>query len=398
MMRGLRILRRFIHDVRTEGGGPQREAAAIAVGTFIGCLPLYGLHLLLCIAVGTVFRLNRLKMYLAANVSNPLVAPWLLLTEVQAGAFIRRGSFHDLTMQTLETTGLSVFAGDLAAGSVAVGALLAALAGWGTYAVVRRDRADDRFWDLVRRATERYASTSLTAWEFARGKLRFDPIYRSLVCDGLLIGGERPPRAGTLVEIGCGQGLILALLSEARADVRSDRWPAAWPPVVFDRLVGIEKRRRVARIASAALAGEAEIIAADARSMAIDDTDVVLFVDVLHMMSRDQQEAVLASACASLSPEGRVIVREANAAGGWRFRLVSTSNRLKAVAFGNWRQRFAFRSVAEWEACFSRLGLRCETRAMGQGTPFANVLFVVTRAAAATPSSDRTDTRTAGVV
>ena len=372
--------------------------AAIAVGTFIGCLPLYGLHLLLCVAVGTVFRLNRLKMYLAANVSNPLVAPWLLLAEVQAGAFIRRGSFHDLTVRTLQTTELSVFGGDLAVGSVAVGGLLAALAAWGTYAVVRRDGDDERFADLVRRSSDRYASTSLTAWEFARGKLRFDPIYRSLLCDGLLSGDERSPRAGTLVEVGCGQGLVLALLTEARTDARAGRWPAEWPPVAFDRLVGIEKRRRVAGIASAALAGEAEIVAADARSVAIDGADVVLFIDVLHMMSRDQQEAVLASACASLSREGRVIVREANAAGGWRFGLVTMSNRLKALAFGNWRQRFAFRSVAEWEACFSRLGLRYETRAMGQGTPFANVLFVVTRAEVATPSTDRTDTRTAGVV
>jgi SAM-dependent methyltransferase len=250
----------------------------------------------------------------------------------------------------------------------------------------------------VRRSTDRYAGTSLTAWEFARGKLRFDPIYRSLVCDGLLIGDRRPPRARTLVEIGCGQGLILALLSEARADVRSGRWPPHWRPPVFDRLVGVEKRRRVARIASEALAGEAEIITADARSVANDGAEVVLFVDVLHMMPRDQQEAVLASACASLSPEGRIIVREANAAGGSRFTLVSLSNRLKALAFGNWRQRFAFRSVDEWEACFARLGLRSEIRAMGQGTPFANVLFVVTRAEAATPSSDRTDTRTADVV
>jgi hypothetical protein len=168
--------------------------------------------------------------------------------------------------------------------------------------------------------------------------------------------------------------------------------------VAFDRLVGIEKRRRVAAIAAAALAGEAEIVAGDARSVSIDRADAVLFIDVLHMMPREQQDAVLASACAALSQDGRLIVREANAAGGWRFRAVAFSNRLKALAFGNWGQRFAFRSVAEWEACFLRLGLRCETCAMAAGTPFANVLFVVTRAEAAIPSTDRTDTRTAGVV
>jgi uncharacterized protein (DUF2062 family) len=395
MMRRLRSrLRSFIYDVRTEGSGPAAEAAAVGVGAFIGCLPFYGLHLILCLAVGTLFRLNRLKMYLAANISNPLVAPWLLLAEVQTGAFVRRGAFHELTLQAVKTTGVSVFGGDLLIGSVVVGGLLGSLSAWGMY-LLRRG-GGDRFDDLARRAADRYVRTSLTAWEFARGKLRFDPLYRTLVCDRLLLGGDGQPLSGTLVEVGCGQGLALALLSEARADVRAGRWPADWAPVAFERLIGIEKRPRVAAIAAAAVA-DAEVRHADARSVAVERADAILFLDVLHMMSRDEQERVLAAACASLSGHGRIVVREADAAGGWRFAMVATGNRLKALAFGNWRQRFAFRTVADWQACFARLGLHCDTHGMGQGTPFANVLFVIRRAEAASPSTRRTDTSTAGV-
>ena len=120
-------------------------------------------------------------------------------------------------------------------------------------------------------------------------------------------------------------------------------------------------------------------------------------LDVLHMLSPEEQESVLAAACASLTAHGRIVVREADAGGGWRFAMVAIGNRLKAVAFGDWRQRFAFRTAAEWQACFQRLGLRCATQDMGQGTPFANVLFVLSRAAAASPSTRRTDTSTAGV-
>ena len=79
-------LRRVVWELRTEGAGPAREAAAIGLGVFIGCSPLYGFHLLLCLAVGWCLGLNRLKMYLAANISNPFVAPFLLL----AGAPDRR--------------------------------------------------------------------------------------------------------------------------------------------------------------------------------------------------------------------------------------------------------------------------------------------------------------------
>ena len=37
-----------------------------------------GLHLAICWVVGFLLGLNRLKMYFAANVSNPFVAPWLV--------------------------------------------------------------------------------------------------------------------------------------------------------------------------------------------------------------------------------------------------------------------------------------------------------------------------------
>src|SRR5215203_5739740 len=81
--------RRTFYSLRTEYSGPGREAIAISVGVFLGCLPFYGFHLLMCWAVGTLFRLNQLKVYLAANISNPFVAPWLILAELQAGALVR---------------------------------------------------------------------------------------------------------------------------------------------------------------------------------------------------------------------------------------------------------------------------------------------------------------------
>jgi uncharacterized protein (DUF2062 family) len=379
-------LRQLVYQLRTEGAGPGREAAAVGVGVFIGCLPIFGFHLLLCVAVSTLFRLNRLKTYLAANISNPLVAPWLLFAEVQAGAWLRRGSFHELSLETIRATGVRTFGADLLVGSVAIGAVLAALAAWGTLVLVGR-HPGDRFADLVRRASDRYAAASITAWEFARGKLRHDPIYRALVEGGLLQSG------GTLVDVGCGQGLTLALLAEARKD-------GSGP--VFDRLVGIELRPRVAAMAAAALGGEAVITEADARATGIEPADAILFLDVLHMMPRDDQEALLTAAREALrtggdEQSGVMVIREADADAGWRFRMVAFGNRLKALAFGHWGQRFYFRSVADWISCLSQLGLRAEAREMGQGTPFANVVFVVRSAAAATTSSRRTDTSTAGV-
>ena len=83
--------RRLFYGLRSEGAGAGREATAVGVGVFIGCLPFYGFHLLLCWITGWLFGLNRLKIYLAATISNPLIAPMLIVTELQASAWLRRG-------------------------------------------------------------------------------------------------------------------------------------------------------------------------------------------------------------------------------------------------------------------------------------------------------------------
>jgi SAM-dependent methyltransferase len=374
-MRGVSVeLRRAFMGLRTEGAGAGRETAAVALGVFIGCLPVYGFHLLLCWLAGVLLGLNRLKMYLAANISNPLVAPWLIFAEVQAGAWLRRGSFHQLSRQSIASTALTVFGVDALVGSLLVGVVLSVVAAAGTYSLVRGSGQDRPFVDLVRRAADRYLDASITAWEFARGKLRMDPVYRATLSSDVL------PSGGTLVDLGCGQGLTLALLAEARLAFDARAWPPAWPPPPrFERVVGIETRRRVAAIARRALDGDAEVIEGDARVVALDRARAVLLFDVLHLLTPDDQDSLIAAVAGRLEPGGVVLVREADAGAGWRFTAVHAGNRLKALVTGTWRrQSFHPRTEHEWRDCFSRHGFLVDARPMGEGTPFANVLFRLT--------------------
>jgi SAM-dependent methyltransferase len=375
-----RLRHRFV-DLRTEGAGTLRETAAVGLGVFIGCIPLFGLHLAICWAVGYLLRLNRLKMYVAANISNPFVAPWLLFAEVQTGAWVRRGAFHALTPATFRETPLTVFGADVFVGSVFVGGGLAAILAAATYGVLRSGGQDPAFADLVRRAADRYAGASITAWEFARGKLRGDPVYRAALAPDALPSGD------SLVDIGCGQGLTLVLLTEARSAFDAGRWPTAWPPPPrFDRLIGIELRRRVAAMAREALDGDAEIITADARTVALDRASAVLLFDVLHLMTHAEQERLLADLASRLQPSSVVLIREVDAAGGWRYTAVWLGNRLKALLFGTWRQAFEARTESDWRGCFDRCGFAVDTRPMAGRSPFANVLFRLTvKTAASAP-------------
>lgn len=368
------LVRRTLYTLRTEGGGPVREAVAIGAGTFIGCTPFYGLHLLICLGVGRLFRLNRLKLYLASNISNPFVAPLLVLGELQTGAWIRRGEWHALGMETVRGVDPWIFGADVLVGSAILGSVLGLGAGLATWAATR-EQDDSGFARLVRRAADRYVDTSITAWEFARGKLKGDPLYRTVLTSGVL------PSGGTLVEVGCGQGLMLALLAEALRAREAGEWPLSIPPPPeFAALVGIELRPRAAALAAHALAGDATIVTADARQHAPSPCRAVLLLDVLHMMPFADQERLVAHYARALEPGGVMLVREADAAAGWRFAAVRAGNRVKALVTGNWKQTFHFRSAGGWQRLFHELGFNVDKFETGEGTPFANVLFVLTRA------------------
>ena len=368
----MKTLRRAVYDLRTEGHGPIREACAIGVGLFIGCSPFYGFHLPLSFISGRLLGLNRLKVYLAANVSNPIVAPALLFAEVQAGAWLRTGSFLALTLENVKTITPWQFGTDLLIGSALVGAVLGGTGGLATYFALCRSGHDPCFDGLVREAADRYVGTSITAWEFARGKLRGDPLYREV------LWGEWMPSGGRLLDIGCGQGLMLALLAEAERLSRRGSGPQDKFLPCFERMVGIEVRAHRAQLARVALGADADIIECDARTVSGGVYRTILLFDVLHMMPKADQEALLSASLRALEPGGVILVREADASAGWRFHAVRIGNRVTALMSRAWRQELVFRTADEWRECFGRHGLDVQGAPAGTGTPFANYLFRLT--------------------
>ena len=213
---------------------------------------------------------------------------------------------------------------------------------------------DDRFETLARRAAKRYAGVSYTAMNFARGKIAGDPVYRQAIAEGVL------PSHGTLIDIGCGQGLMLALLGETAQ---------------FDRLVGVEMRPRMAYLARKALGAQAEIVEADARSLSFENCSAAILFDVLQAMSPAQQDELLAVVAGKLEPGGVLLLREADASAGWRFRMVSVGNEIKARCIGTWHGGWHYRTRAEWQAALERHGMEVEVYETETRNPLGNVLL-----------------------
>jgi SAM-dependent methyltransferase len=208
-------------------------------------------------------------------------------------------------------------------------------------------------------------------WELTRGKLRHDPVYLQLLQRGLLPDGD-----GRLLDLGCGRGILLSLLVTARERLARGLYPEGWPPPPCGlELVGIETSARAATVARSALGAEARIEVADLRDAPLPPARAALLLDVLHYLPAAAQEELLARVAAALPPGGLLLVRDADAGGGWRFTATRIQERACALARRHWRQRFHYRSAAEWRRLLEAAGFEVDVAPMAGGTPYANVLL-----------------------
>jgi SAM-dependent methyltransferase len=226
---------------------------------------------------------------------------------------------------------------------------------------------------LVERASASYRRAGRFARNFARGKLRWDPVFRHLLIHGLIAPGAR------VLDIGCGQGLLASLLEAAAEEARRGRWPAGWaPPPSGVRLTGIELSAREVARARDALGDGAEFVCGDMRNVAFPSADTIVILDVLHYVEQREQDEVLVRARAALGDGGTLLLRVGDAASRRRFAASQWVDRLVFLFRGSRARPQSGRAIPEWTAHLAGLGFEVSNRPMSQGTPFANVLLIAT--------------------
>jgi uncharacterized protein (DUF2062 family)/SAM-dependent methyltransferase len=385
-------LRALWQTLLYEYTAPSRLAAAVLVGCIVGCTPLFGFHILLCIALSFALRLNKLVVYGAANLSIPPLVPFIGFASVQLGERALHGRWlalqrHDFRLDQVRQLARLFFV-DWMVGGAILGTAIGLVAGGITFAILRARRrslaagggvagvasgtvdasgavdanvanveasADDAITAAIERARRRYDGLHPRFKWYARLKYVMDPAYRAIVA--------RVPPGAFAVDLGSGLGMLPVLLGVAGGERRAlgVEWDAA------KVACGVHAARGLTGI---------EVVAGDARSFAIPPCDVITLVDMLHYWDADTQRALLARCRAALRPGGRLLVREGDPArrGGARFTRVVE----RVVTRLGWNHGPAvhFRPVADLRDDLAALGFAVTVDEVAAHTHPGNVLLV----------------------
>jgi SAM-dependent methyltransferase len=216
------------------------------------------------------------------------------------------------------------------------------------------------FRTLARDAASLYPARDRFARHFAFGKLTRDPAFEHLLSERLLPSGAR------VLDLGCGQAVLAALLVAARASLGG--------------YTGIELMARdvdrAMHVARAARGCEMRFMAGDIRTTPFPAADAVVILDVLHYIDYAAQAEVLARVREALAGGGVLLLRVGDEAPSLRFRYTVAVDRLVMALRGHRLERLFCKPVARWRAELEALGFSVAAAPMSAGTPFANVLLV----------------------
>lgn len=217
----------------------------------------------------------------------------------------------------------------------------------GQVMIPRGDRA------ALARAVRRYDTAPIVDRLQIRG--------RALLADLVAIEPHLP-RRGTVVDLGCGRGLFANLLLEASSE---------------REVLGVDPDPRKIAVARATARPGLEFRIGDATSVELPTCDAVAIVDVLYLLTLEEQVTAIERAAAAIQPGGRIVVYAQERRADPRFWLGYAQERL-ATAIGATRggtRGLHYASRAEMLSRLEGRGLTVEVIDLA-GRPYTDAIYV----------------------
>jgi 2-polyprenyl-3-methyl-5-hydroxy-6-metoxy-1,4-benzoquinol methylase len=193
---------------------------------------------------------------------------------------------------------------------------------------------------------------------YVRGKLGSDPVYQATA---EVIRDHPSP----VLDVGCGIGLLAHYLDSVGCNVD---------------YVGIDLDADKIRIAEQAASHHAHMRFLHASCDALPAWQGhVVMLDVLHYLSSDTQQVLLAAAAERVAPGASLIIRSVLRDSSWRFAVTRFEEGfMRCVRWMRYRVQH-YPDVTELETPLREAGLRVELRPLWARTPFNSYLIVARR-------------------
>ncbi len=212
------------------------------------------------------------------------------------------------------------------------------------------------------------------AYHYSRGKLSSDCIFRELLKRGIF------PAEARFLDLGCGQGSLLAWLLAARNLYEKGNWPSNWAPAPKPlSLRGFELMQKDVDRAARAFGSDHPLVSikqGDMCKVEFGQADVVTILDALHYIDHARQKDVLKRIRAALPAGGLFLTRVGDAGGGLPFHICNWVDHAVTFVRGHRLPTLYNRKLAEWIDLLKSLGFQVETMPMSEGKPFANIMLI----------------------
>ena len=210
--------------------------------------------------------------------------------------------------------------------------------------------------------------TLLSAYSQLNWRDRLHMAIRWRLCPLPAIAAYVPER-GVVIDLGCGQGLFAQLLA-LEAPRRS--------------VIGIDLDAHKVAVARQLLARlpNLQFVVRDVTAADLPPADAITILDVFYLIPYEAQERLLAACAQKLMAGGVILLKDMAERPRWKVWLNWIEEMLAVRVFRiTLGSRFYFRSCADWQALFHKLGFAVQTLPLDRGYYHPHILFIATKSA-----------------
>lgn len=343
--------------ILSEGLAPGRAAAAVFAGVFIGIVPIYGFQSLAAVGVAVLLRLNKPLTLAATFINNPLLQPFLVAVSIGLGHLVLTGHYQVITESPFTAHGFTNSLSAWFAGSVILGVVVGGLLAAATFAGAGLGSVESRRRRARRRQTNAlYARSSTFVRGFVRWKLRLDRVFDFLEAED--------PGAGAVIDLGCGHGIASAFVVSGSPG---------------RRVLGCDLDGQRVAVAQQAFAGrDAAFQVEDVRRYPLSPVTLILILDVLQYLDRDEQLGLLEGCARNLEDGGKLIFRVQDEERGIFSHFSMALDRI-VFALGRAGRRPLMLTFEEYRRVLEDAGLAVRHVRFRNRLPLAHLLVIATK-------------------